>query len=246
MRNLTGQRFGDLVVLSRDGSRCGHAAWLCRCDCGKRTTSIANNLVRGLSTTCGCRGARMIERTCKQCGLLFERISGYLSESDAYGQFCSVTCRVESRRGIKPPNYAGGRHIFRGHVRVLAHGHPRENRHGYVYEHILVAEKALGRHLPIANPVHHHDRDRANNANRNLVICENAGYHNLLHARMRIVDAGGDPDSQQFCSNCKTLKSHLEFWMARSRWNGRNSECKDCCRSRRKDQRTPYASEVSG
>ena len=32
--DLTGQKVGSLLVLSRHGSKSGHSAWLCRCDCG--------------------------------------------------------------------------------------------------------------------------------------------------------------------------------------------------------------------
>lgn len=42
-----------------------------------------------------------------------------------------------------PGNFKGGRHEHAGHIRVLAHGHPRENVHGFVCEHILIAEKRL-------------------------------------------------------------------------------------------------------
>ena len=34
--DLTGQRFGDLVVLERDINKPkGRAYWICQCDCGK-------------------------------------------------------------------------------------------------------------------------------------------------------------------------------------------------------------------
>jgi hypothetical protein len=36
--DLTGQTFGRLVVLGRDGIKHGGAAYLCRCACGKQTT----------------------------------------------------------------------------------------------------------------------------------------------------------------------------------------------------------------
>ena len=33
--DLTGQRFGSLVVLERDLSNKKNAKWLCQCDCGE-------------------------------------------------------------------------------------------------------------------------------------------------------------------------------------------------------------------
>src|SRR3990167_9989532 len=53
--------------------------------------------------------------------------------------------------------------------------------------HILVAEKALGRPLPEGVEVHHHDENRQNNSNSNLVICQDVAYHRLLHVIMRVL-----------------------------------------------------------
>ena len=53
------------------------------------------------------------------------------------------------------------------------------------YEHILVAEKALGRRLPKGAVVHHANKKRSDNTPTNLVICPNETYHRLLHRRMK-------------------------------------------------------------
>lgn len=55
VKDLTGQRFGHLVVQSFHASTGGNAKWLCLCDCGR--TTVANSCQLGTKHTrsCGCR-----------------------------------------------------------------------------------------------------------------------------------------------------------------------------------------------
>ena len=54
--DLTGQRFGRLVVRKRspENDRHGCACWVCDCDCGSMTVPLESNLRRGNSQSCGC------------------------------------------------------------------------------------------------------------------------------------------------------------------------------------------------
>lgn len=54
--DLTGQRFGKLVVLSPTDKRMdgGSIVWNCHCDCGKDTQVSARRLSRGKVRSCGC------------------------------------------------------------------------------------------------------------------------------------------------------------------------------------------------
>lgn len=113
--------------------------------------------------------------------------------------------------------------------RVIAHGHPRADYLGHVLEHVLVAERALGKPLPAGAEVHHVDGSGGNNARGNLVICQDKAYHKLLHFRERIVRIGGDPDTQKICSTCKNLKPIADF--NRSKRNiasGLQTQCREC------------------
>lgn len=63
-----------------------------------------------------------------------------------------------------------------------------------VYEHRLLAEKALGRQLRGAECVHHADENGQNNGRGNLVICPDDDYHKLLHYRTRALEECGNAD----------------------------------------------------
>jgi hypothetical protein len=54
--DLTGERFGRLVVVERvpTDTKRGNARWLSRCDCGGSATSDGSDLRRGNVQSCGC------------------------------------------------------------------------------------------------------------------------------------------------------------------------------------------------
>lgn len=53
-QDLTGNRYGRLVVLGRIGSRGRSPTWLCRCDCGNEVERRGGDLRRGSVNSCGC------------------------------------------------------------------------------------------------------------------------------------------------------------------------------------------------
>lgn len=54
LKDLTGKRFGKLMVLERSENKNGRTYWKCRCDCGNEINVIASNLLRGNTKSCGC------------------------------------------------------------------------------------------------------------------------------------------------------------------------------------------------
>lgn len=53
--DLTGKRFGRLVVLERAGNDVrGKAQWRCQCDCGNEFITISERLKSGSAKSCGC------------------------------------------------------------------------------------------------------------------------------------------------------------------------------------------------
>lgn len=112
-------------------------------------------------------------------------------------------CRGHSSRGANAWNFKGGRSesASSGYVRIVVHGHHRADKFGWVFEHILIAERALGKPLLAKHPIHHIDGNTSNNADSNLVVCESLAYHELLHRRQRAMDACGNP-SATVCRYC--------------------------------------------
>lgn len=54
-KNLTGQKFGRLTVIKRNGtSKSGKIIWECRCDCGKIKNVVSASLINGGTKSCGC------------------------------------------------------------------------------------------------------------------------------------------------------------------------------------------------
>lgn len=55
LKDLTGLRFGRLVVIRRAGTtRYGESTWVCLCDCGSERIIAGSSLRRGYSKSCGC------------------------------------------------------------------------------------------------------------------------------------------------------------------------------------------------
>lgn len=54
-KDLSGQRFGSLIVLGDSGERRNRfVVWECQCDCGNKTLVVGTSLTRGHTKSCGC------------------------------------------------------------------------------------------------------------------------------------------------------------------------------------------------
>lgn len=118
-----------------------------------------------------------------------------------------------------------------GYVWASDPSHPKAHN-GYVYEHRLVVERALGRALPPGAVVHHVNGDKADNRPANLVVCESESYHRTLHRRQRAFDASGNPD-WPVCNYCGEYDDPNNMWVnpkGRQRWH---QECRNRYRRKR-------------
>lgn len=94
---------------------------------------------------------------------------------------CGTLCQHESSRcvrcnnkgmfGEKNGNWKGGRYKnYRGYARAKMPEHPRADKCGYVFEHIIVMEAILGRHLVDGETVHHLNGVKDDNRPGNLEL----------------------------------------------------------------------------
>lgn len=56
--DLVGQRYGRLTALEPAENIGGRTAWLCQCDCGRKTVVKTSHLRTGHTSSCGCLSAR--------------------------------------------------------------------------------------------------------------------------------------------------------------------------------------------
>lgn len=64
---------------------------------------------------------------------------------------------------------------------ICIHDHPRADENGMIAEHIVMAEKKLGRYLKDNETVHHIDGNKKNNNPNNLMVFETRTDHTLYH-----------------------------------------------------------------
>lgn len=85
--DLTGQKFGRLLVLSRAESLTKDVKWNCQCDCGNVTVVAGKHLKDGATVSCGCRQrelqATLGKRFPGQMKDISGQIFGYLTAIEA-------------------------------------------------------------------------------------------------------------------------------------------------------------------
>lgn len=122
IRDLTGQRFGRLVVLelSDRKTKSNSAIWKCQCDCGITKEIISPSLVKGDTRSCGClckeelKQRRFNDRT----GESRVMKNGLNATIIAYRTKDSVDIRFENGEIVHNREY---RHFKNGHIRCPMH-----------------------------------------------------------------------------------------------------------------------------
>ena len=110
---------------------------------------------------------------------VFKKLVEYGLQIDAAEQSRRKTARNTLRRqGWTHKRLSGGYNY------VKRIGHPLANLHGYVSEHRVVAEGAMGRALGAAERIHHINLNKRDNSIGNLAVLPSQAVHQALHKYM--------------------------------------------------------------
>lgn len=118
VKNLTGQRFGSLLVRTRAPSpQLGVVYWVCRCDCGSEVVVRSASLRGGTTKSCGCLRSRLLqERGTNLMGRRFGRLLVVKKANYRLGRGVRWLCRCDCGRttAVTSGNLSSGHTISCG------------------------------------------------------------------------------------------------------------------------------------
>lgn len=165
-------------------------------------------------------GECKVDVTCRQCGNTFSAYQAWIKKGG--GKFCSKPCYdLSQRKSVTVRDD--------GYIQVKMPDHLRANKWGFIYEHILIAEKKIGRPLNKREVVHHINGNPSDNTPDNLLIFDSRGAHTHYHADQRLITIGVNPKTEKRCPKCTSILLKSSF--ARSSSRGKkclSSWCKPC------------------
>lgn len=96
--DLTGQRFGRLTVIKKNGCKNGHILWECDCKCGNTVTVKGIHLRSGHTQSCGCYKSETVTQSHTTHGM---------SKEPVYSAWNSIIQRCENRNNKSFLDYGG-------------------------------------------------------------------------------------------------------------------------------------------
>lgn len=104
--DLTGQRFGRLVVLERAGHHGSHARWLAQCDCGTKKL-VASSWLKSHTKSCGCLQKEMHQAQVKHGHSMIKTKSIDKRESRTYRTWQGMKRRCGNPNASDYGRYGG-------------------------------------------------------------------------------------------------------------------------------------------
>jgi len=101
--DLIGKTFNKLTVLERvENDKHGKTRWLCRCDCGNKSTVGSRELIKGSTTSCGCvRSSRIKDRLNKYVKIINGRwIWNAYRDKNGYGTISYKCKTIKAHRAV--------------------------------------------------------------------------------------------------------------------------------------------------
>lgn len=149
------------------------------------------------------------------CGKLF---NNSISEIKSGGTKSCGCKHYEHDRGSNNFFWKGGRYLDKDGYVIIYNPNYKYNK---VREHIFIAEKILGKSLSLEHPIHHYGKK---DDNKKIVICEDHGYHMLLHRRTRAYKACGN-SSWLKCKFCKQYDNPVNLYVSKNNKVFYHREC---------------------
>ena len=110
--DLTGQRFGSLIAISRaarpDGLISSGAYWLCKCDCGNEKIIMGKSLQQGKTKSCGCHSQETNDLTGQRFGKLVAVVQDRLLSNKSNGAYWVCSCDCGQTKSIRSGNLLSG------------------------------------------------------------------------------------------------------------------------------------------
>ncbi len=146
---------------------------------------VKNIPLRHIANEIGCSYSA-VRITVKKFNIQVPKRQGYIyseesRERKSQSQKAAYIKKYPNGRfGELHPRWKGGKTIVNGYYMIHILDHPRSGKNNRVFEHILVAEKTLGRYLEKDEIVHHVNGNKLDNTSENLAVMlrkDHVGYH---------------------------------------------------------------------
>jgi hypothetical protein len=102
--DVTGLRFGRLVVLARIGSRHNRPLWDCQCDCGNHSEVTSHSLFSSGTKSCGCLSGWNRLTHGATSG---RRDDGRRKHTPEYDSWCAMRARCYNKASKRYKDYGG-------------------------------------------------------------------------------------------------------------------------------------------